>query len=387
MESPKETKIYNKQSRKVFVAMSGGVDSSVSAALLKKDGYKVTGVFIHGWEPDFIDCTRVDDRREAMRAAAHLGIQFLTFNFEEEYKKEVVDYMVREYKTGRTPNPDVVCNQKIKFGFFLKKAIEKGADYIATGHYARTRKIKNPKHGLIRNCRENLKSQTIKLLAGVDKNKDQSYFLWTLTQKQLAYILFPIGKYTKPKVREMARKFELPNAEKKDSQGLCFVGKFKMIDFLKHYITPKNGDVLNIKREVIGSHDGAAFFTLGQRHGFTVSKKIPNDTPYYVIAKDIKKNTITVSHKDERKKKAVKEVIIENVNFISGEIFDSKKIYQVRFRYRQLLQKAKYLHVRTGKRAKDKMLFHQPQNAVTPGQSVVLYDGDECMGGGVISRT
>src|SRR3989344_872016 len=237
--------------KKVFVAMSGGVDSSVAAALLKEDGYEVTGVFMRVWQPDFLTCSRTDDREEAMRAAAHLGIPFLTFDFEKEYKEKVVDYMIAEYTAGRTPNPDVMCNKHIKFRMFLDKAREMGADMIATGHYVRLGRESPKPKAQSPNKTQNPKYQTnskFQLLKGIDVNKDQSYFLWTLTQEQLKYCLFPIGEYVKPKVREMARKYGLPNAERRDSQGVCFIGQFPMKEFLKNYIPSEKGAVFLLKR-------------------------------------------------------------------------------------------------------------------------------------------
>ncbi|MDP3726262.1 MAG: tRNA 2-thiouridine(34) synthase MnmA [bacterium] len=365
MRSQETKKIYPKTRQKVFVAMSGGVDSSVSAALLKKEGYDVAGVFMKVWQPDFLKCSRGDDRLDAMRAAAHLKIPFLTFNFEKEYKKEVIDYMIAEYKTGRTPNPDVTCNKTIKFGAFLKKAKKMGADLIATGHYAR---VKGGKH--------------TKLLAGRDKNKDQSYFLWTLTQEQLRQTLFPVGNYTKPNVRELARKFGLPNAERKESQGLCFVGKFDFKEFLKHYIKEKRGEVLGEGGEAIGHHNGALFYTIGERHGFTITKKTPEDPPFYIVAKDIKKNTLTVSPRGKAEFGLTKEVVLKNVHWISGNAPDTKKTYQARARYRQPLQNVRYKIQDT----RYKIFFEKPQRAISSGQSLVLYNGEKCLGGGIISQ-
>lgn len=354
---------------KVYVAMSGGVDSSVSAALLKRKGYEVTGVFIKVWQPDFLECERGDDRREAMRAAAHLSIPFLTFDFEKEYKEEVVDYMIAEYKAGRTPNPDVVCNKQIKFEAFLKKARELGADYIATGHYAR----------IETNGKQHDHSGRLSLIVGQDKNKDQSYFLWTLTQETLRRVLFPVGKYSKPEVRKMAREFGLPNAKRRESQGLCFVGEFDMKEFLKHFIPQKRGDVLDEQGKVIGYHDGAAYFTLGKRHGFTVVNKKPDSLPLYVIAKDVGQNTITVSSNRKNEQGVVREILLEKINWIRGEVPEIKKQYHCRFRYRQLLVECALASGNT-------VIFTKPQDAVAPGQSLVLYYKDECLGGGVIAH-
>ena len=247
-----------KKQKKVFVAMSGGVDSSVSAALLKKQNYAVTGVFIKVWQPNFAECQWRADRLDAMRVCAILGISFLDLDLEKEYKKQIFDYMVKEYKNGKTPNPDVMCNKKIKFGAFLNFALKNKADFIATGHYTH---FEDPKPAV---------GQGKKLLTGIDKNKDQSYFLWTLTQEQLKHCLFPVGGYTTPQVRKMARKFGLPVSQKKDSQGLCFVGKVDMKKFLERFISQKQGDILNQKGKIIGQHDGVFYYTIGQRHGFAI---------------------------------------------------------------------------------------------------------------------
>jgi tRNA-uridine 2-sulfurtransferase len=352
---------YKKSMRKalkVYVGMSGGVDSSVSAALLKKEGYEVTGVFIKVWQPDWINCTWREDRLDAMRVAALLGIPFITLDLEKEYKEEVVDYMIREYKEGRTPNPDVMCNKSVKFGGFFKWAIAQGADFVATGHYA--------------------KVQNGKLMAGDDKNKDQSYFLWTLTEEQLSKTLFPVGDIEKPQVRKLAKKFKLPNAEKKDSQGLCFIGKIDIKEFLSHYIESKRGDVLNENGEVIGEHDGSFFFTIGERHGFTITKKTPSDEPYYVISKDIEKNTITVAHKnqDGRLPNEIKKVSLREVNWNQRHAPVGKDLL-ARSRYREKLQEIKVLDETT-------IEFKELQQTISPGQSVVVYDGEVCLGGGII---
>src|SRR6185436_15326157 len=227
-----------------------------------------------------LPCTWKEDRRSAMRAAAVLDIPFFTLDLEKEYKEEVVDYMIAEYEEGRTPNPDVMCNKEIKFGAFLRWALANGADYVATGHYARTLPLGEGRVGLSESK---------------DKNKDQSYFLWTLTKEQLNHILFPVGHLIKSEVRKLAKEFDLPQATRKDSQGLCFLGQVDMKEFLSYYIKAERGSVLNERGEKIGYHEGAIFFTLGERHGFTVTEKGSEDKPLYVVAKNINKNTITVS--------------------------------------------------------------------------------------------
>ncbi|HYC83407.1 MAG TPA: tRNA 2-thiouridine(34) synthase MnmA, partial [Candidatus Paceibacterota bacterium] len=237
------------KSQTVFVGMSGGVDSSVTAALLKKEGYDVVGVFIKAWEPAGYKCTWREDRRDAMRVAAVLEVPFVTLDLEEEYKESVVDYMIGEYRAGRTPNPDVMCNQSVKFGAFYRKAREAGADWVATGHYAQMERSEG--------------KATLK--EGADKAKDQSYFLWTMKKEVAEHVLLPIGPYQKPEVRKLAEKFKLPNFAKKDSQGLCFLGHIDVKEFLKAYIDTEEGKVLNEKGEAIGRHDGAFFFTIGER--------------------------------------------------------------------------------------------------------------------------
>ncbi len=349
---------------RVFVGMSGGVDSSVSAALLQKAGYDVTGVFIKVWQPDWLECTWREDRQDAMRVAAHLGIPFLTLDLEKEYKEGVVDYMIAEYRAGRTPNPDVMCNKSVKFGGFFDWAMKNGADVVATGHYAR---IERKSDGMFQ------------LLAGKDPNKDQSYFLWTLTQKQLSKTIFPVGDMEKPVVRALAQKFKLPNADKKDSQGLCFIGKIDVKEFLSHYIPIQKGKVLDQAGTVIGTHDGAVFYTIGERHGFTITKKTPTDEPVYVVAKDIEANTLTVSKKqpDGSLATALSTAVLEQINWNQGSIpLDAPLL--ARSRYREELQ---------GIRASDNTTIHfvKPQSTLSPGQSIVVYSGDICLGGGIIS--
>ena len=363
----------------VFVGISGGVDSAVSAALLKKQGFDVVGVFIKTWHPDFLECNEEDERRDAMRVAAFLDIPFLTFDFEDVYKKEVADYMISEYKAGRTPNPDVMCNKEVKFGAFLKKALSMGADFVATGHYAVvgcwTPEIQ------VSNTRQELKK-------GKDPTKDQSYFLWTLRQEQLKKILFPIGHLKKTEVRKLAKKFGLPVADKKDSQGICFLGAVDLKDFLKHYIKVKKGKILNEKGEVIGHHDGAVFYTLGERHGFTITQKTPKDGAYYIVGKDIKKNILYVSQNplpnpsplvtngEGRRGEVIK---IINTNWIS-EIPKPNKNYTAQIRYHSEFIPCK---IKCSTPSVAQVEFGK-NVLVASGQSIVIYDGDICLGGGVV---
>jgi len=383
----------------VYVGLSGGVDSSVSAALLKQAGFDVRGVFIKVWQPDFWGgCTMKEDRFDAMRVCAKLDIPFFTLDLEKEYKKEVVDYMIAEYKAGRTPNPDVMCNKYVKFGGFFDWAMKNGADYVATGHYARILSIPEDKIKsssdtdifLLKNssCSRRPRSQaphkTLScLLAGADKNKDQSYFLWTLTQKQISKTLFPVGNMEKPEVRKLAKKFGLETAVKKDSQGLCFIGKVEMAEFLKYFIKTKVGNVLNTKGEIVGKHNGAELYTIGQRHGFTLIKNSPNDNKSFIIEKNIINNTITISS-DFKQKINIneKQIIISDVNWIAGQTPDLTKNYQARIRYRGELGKCKLKKISDNKY---QVIFNKEKKFSTPGQSMVIYDGEICLGGGIIN--
>lgn len=364
--------------RNVFVAMSGGVDSSVAATLLKEQKYDVRGIFMQTWSPPDISCTSGDDRRMAARVAAHLNIPFAVWDFRDEYKRAVVDYMMAEYAAGRTPNPDVMCNKHIKFGLFLQKALEQGADYIATGHYTRKLQITNK-------LQINYKLQIAK-----DKNKDQSYFLWTLTQEQLAHCLFPIGDYEKREVRQMAQERGLPNWDKKDSQGLCFVGKINFADFLRTYLPLQEGAVLTTAGIKIGNHDGAQFVTIGQRHGLDLGG---NANPHYVVEKDVATNTIVVAEENDPLLYR-KEIEVSRVNWISGNTPRLSLQCLARIRYRQPLQEARIMNYELRHEKNDFIIphslflirFSEPQRAVAPGQSVVFYTEDGAMlGGGVIA--
>lgn len=347
-----------KQKKKIFVAMSGGVDSSVAAALLQRAGYDVYGVYMKEWSPPGIECTVSDDRQMAARVAAHLDIPFAVWDFRAEYKKSVADYLLREYKAGRTPNPDVMCNRDIKFGVFLRRARAEGADHVATGHYVRLSRSK--------------------LLQAKDTNKDQSYFLWTLTQRELKYCLFPIGIYEKPHVRELAQEFGLPSWDKKDSQGVCFVGKLDFGAFLRKYLPHKKGKIVTTSGKVVGEHDGVWFYTLGQRRGIGVG----GGMPYFVAAKDTKKNILTVGEGNADTELFRKDLTATNLNWIVGKAPTLPRTCKARIRYRQPLESATVSQGK--KKGTMRVVFARPQRAVTPGQSIVFYKGQEMLGGGVI---
>jgi len=337
---------------KVFVGLSGGVDSSVAAMLLKKRGYDVTGVFLKCFN---VDGCAAQDAEDARRVAAHLGIPFYVFDLEEEYKEKVVSYMIKAYAAGMTPNPDVMCNREIKFGLFLKKALSMGADYVATGHYVQ-------KRGNV-------------LAEARDKNKDQSYFLWTLTQEQLAHCFFPIGDYVKPKVRALARAAGLPTADKKDSQGICFLGKVSIRDFLKEYLPAREGVVVSPDGSTLGTHEGAHLYTIGQRHGL----KLTTGKRMYIVNKNIAENTLTAVANENDPALFKNEIGLADVNLMR-QIRRPTKI-RARIRYRQPLFAAT-LRKEDGDYA---LIPQKPQRFVTPGQSAVFYDSrGKVLGGGII---
>lgn len=350
--------------KKVFVGLSGGVDSSVTAALLKSQGFDVTGVFIRTWQPEWLSCTWKDERRDAMRVAAALQIPFLTCDAREEYKKGVADIMIAEYRAGRTPNPDILCNREVKFGAFLKFAQGHGAEAIATGHYAQVKKESDGSFSLRKSA---------------DKEKEQSYFLYKLNQNDLKQTLFPIGHLEKSAVRRLAKKFRLPTATKKDSQGLCFIGKVDFKEFLAHYIAPQKGSVLNERGEIIGEHDGAVFLTIGERHGFRITKKTPDETRLYIVARDISENTITVSPTAPKENHTFKTILLSDINWIR-QTPQSGKEYTCQIRYHGEL-----LACTVDTQAGLVHLVH-PRSDLALGQSLVLYDGEECLGGGTIQK-
>lgn len=350
--------------------MSGGVDSSVAAALLKKAGFDVAGVFMKCWNGDSENnCKNLsDDEYTARRAATKIGIPFYKFDFTREYKRKVIDYFVREYAKGRTPNPDVMCNKEIKFGLFFNKAISLGFDFVATGHYAQV----NPgRFGT-------------KLFCGKDPQKDQSYFLHRVRPERLKKVIFPVGKYHKAQVRKIAKALGLPNADRKDSQGICFVGKVKLMDFLKNYIKPKLGKIVTRDGMIVGEHCGVHFYTIGQRKGI----KLPGG-PFYVVDKNVKENLLIVSRSEKDLYK--KELVAENINWFSsreprfrqgfgGQANPTLKI-KAQIRYRQKPIPATIYKIQD---TRYKILFTQPQRAIAPGQSVVFYQGKKLLGGGII---
>lgn len=351
---------------RVLVGLSGGVDSSVSAALLLADGYEVLGGFMKNWSDGTQDesCGWRAERRDAMAVAAKLGIPFYTFDFEEEYRAKVYEYMITEYKAGRTPNPDVLCNKYMKFDLFLQEANKLNCEFVAMGHYARvSRDDKKITH----------------LLAGIDQNKDQSYFLCQLKQEQLGRTLFPIGDLEKPAVRELAKKYGLAVATKKDSQGICFVGQVNMDDFLQARIEPHAGNIVTTNGKIIGQHQGFEFYTIGQRGGLGIG----GGTPYYVVERKPETNEVIVAtgeddqalYKMKLQASNVTETIPENLKKYFG-----KKI-MARIRYRQPLAACVVNQTKLGLL---EVIFDVPQRAIAPGQFIAFYEGEELLGSAVI---
>lgn len=389
--------------KRVVVGLSGGVDSSVAAYLLKEQGYEVIGMFMKNWHDDSVtisnECPWLDDSNDAMIVAQHLGIPFQAIDLSREYKERIVDYMFAEYQAGRTPNPDVLCNREIKFDIFLKAALKLGADYVATGHYARRNEIEvNGK-------------KVYQLLAGKDPNKDQSYFLCQLTQEQLSKALFPVGELLKPEVREIASKAGLTTANKKDSQGLCFVGKVHLPDFLQQRLQSKKGkaivipetakpysngqsmdDLISMTKpyvyqqsegEVVGEHNGAHFYTIGQRKGLNIGGQ---PKPLFVIGTDTEHNILYMGMGEDHPGLYRKGLFVpnEDEHWIREDLklqVGESKNYMARIRYRQPLEPCTLHKKEEGLY----IIFERPQKAITPGQFAAWYGGDELIGSGVIS--
>ena len=342
--------------------MSGGIDSSVAAALLKKQGFDVIGVFMKFWSEPAKNgicaknrCCTPESEKRARTVAKKIGILFYVFNFEKEFKKEVVDYFLKQQKLGLTPNPCVVCNKEIKLGLLLKKALAFNADYVATGHYARI-------------------TGGHKLLKGKDKNKDQSYVLWKLNQKMLSHLLFPVGGYKKDEVRKLAKKFNLPVLDIPESQEICFI-QTTVNNFLSRYLKLKPGKIIDIKGNILGKHNGLYFYTIGQRKGLNLS-----GGPFYVLDKDIKKNLLVVTKNEKDLYK--KELIAKDINWLSGEEPKLPMKIKAKIRYRHEPDSATIKRLGRGRY---KVIFSKPQRAVTPGQSAVFYNNQEMLGGGVIA--
>ncbi|MUT67260.1 tRNA 2-thiouridine(34) synthase MnmA [Paenibacillus sp. NEAU-GSW1] len=355
---------------RVVVGMSGGVDSSVTALLLKQQGYEVIGIFMKNWDDtdEFGHCTAEEDAEDVRRVCDQIGIPYYTVNFEKQYFDKVFTYFLDEYKRGRTPNPDVMCNREIKFGDFLQKANELGADYLATGHYARV---------------ERTADGETKLLRGVDGNKDQTYFLSALNQRQLAKAMFPIGHLPKPEVRRIAEEAGLYTAKKKDSTGVCFIGERNFKQFLGSYLPAQPGDMIDIRSgEKKGRHDGLMYYTLGQRQGLGIGGS-GNGEPWFVADKDLKNNILYVIQGENHASLYSTGLSASGFNWIASVKQAGELRCTAKFRYRQPDQG---VTVTFGDNGEAEIVFDKPQKAVTPGQAVVLYDGDVCLGGGTIDK-
>ena len=357
----------------VIVGLSGGVDSSVSAMLLKQQGYEVTGVFMKNWEEDDTEqyCSASEDIKDARAICEKLDIPFKKINFADEYWDNVFEHFLAEYQAGRTPNPDILCNQEIKFKAFLEYVEVLGGTMMATGHYAR--KHYDPRTG------------TWQLLKGVDRNKDQSYFLYTLSQQQLAPAVFPLGERYKPDVRELAAQNGLVTSHKKDSTGICFIGERRFKDFLNQYLPAQPGDITDEHGVRIGRHDGLMYYTLGQRQGLCIGgvKNRP-ELPWYVAGKDLENNRLIAVQGTNHPMLYEKGLRTETMHWIGGEAPARQFSCSAKNRYRQPDQPC---HVRVEEDGGIEVIFEQSQRALTPGQSVVLYDGEVCLGGGIINTT
>lgn len=342
----------------VYLGMSGGVDSSVSAVLLREQGYRVIGVYMKNWSKDLpgMKCPWAEDLADAKRVAVQLDLDFEVWDFEQDYKQQVVDYMLAEFQKGRTPNPDVICNELIKFKLFYERALARGADYIATGHYAQV--------------------AAGRLLRAVDENKDQTYFLYRMSDEATARTIFPVGGLTKPEVKKLAAAKGLDVATKKESMGVCFVGEVGMKDFLKEYLKTRPGEIREQETgEVLGYHDGAVFYTIGQRHGLYLGGGLP----HYVVSKDLAENIVYVSKNLNHEQLWVKELKLEDCHWRAGakELLEQGEL-KVRLRHRAPLLEVKFQN--------NKLVFPESVKRPASGQSAVLYRGEVCLGGGIIAE-
>ncbi|MBP2240529.1 tRNA-specific 2-thiouridylase [Cytobacillus eiseniae] len=357
-KAPKDTR--------VVVGMSGGVDSSVAALLLKEQGYDVIGIFMKNWDDTDENgvCTATEDYEDVIRVCNQIGIPYYAVNFEKQYWDKVFTYFLEEYKAGRTPNPDVMCNKEIKFKAFLEHAMNLGADYLATGHYARVE----------------YRDGEYKMLRGIDENKDQTYFLNQLNQEQLEKVMFPIGNIEKAKVRELATKAGLATATKKDSTGICFIGERNFKEFLSNYLPAQPGNMETFDGKVVGKHDGLMYYTIGQRHGLGIGGA---GEPWFAIGKDLKKNILYVGQGFHNEKLYSQSITAVNMSWVSN--VEKAKTFQctAKFRYRQ---PDNQVTVEILEDNQVRVIFQEPIRAITPGQAVVFYQGDECLGGGTIDE-
>ncbi|GIN87058.1 tRNA-specific 2-thiouridylase MnmA [Heyndrickxia sporothermodurans] len=357
-KAPKDTR--------VVVGMSGGVDSSVAALLLKQQGYDVIGIFMKNWDDtdEFGVCTATEDYNDVIRVCNQIGIPYYAVNFEKQYWEKVFTYFLDEYKAGRTPNPDVMCNKEIKFKAFLEHAMNLGADYLATGHYARVA----------------FQDDEYKMLRGLDENKDQTYFLNQLTQNQLEKVLFPIGDIDKKRVREIALEAGLATATKKDSTGICFIGERNFKEFLSNYLPAQKGEMKTLSGKKMGEHDGLMYYTIGQRHGLGIGG---SGDPWFVVGKNLKENVLYVEQGFDHESLYSHSLTAVNVSWVSNRENRKEFTCTAKFRYRQPDNK---VTVRILDNNEVEVTFDEPVRAITPGQAVVFYDGEECLGGGTIDK-